>query len=253
MTASEIKRKFDGMKVAASVVSEVLEKLSETAREGVSTWELNCVAEEIAAKRSARPAFKGYMNFPCSLCVAVNDEVVHGIPSKNRMLKEGDIVGMDFGAFAGGFYSDSAITVPIGGITPRTEKLLKTAKESLDRGIEKAHPSKRLYEVSETIQKHAESRGFSVVRAFVGHGIGEKIHEKPQVPNFIPPGGTGTGPILLPGMALAIEPMVNEGDADIKTLPDNWTVVTSDGKMSAHFEHTVAITENGPEVLTRFN
>ncbi len=241
------------MKAAASVVSEVLEKLSETAREGVSTWELNRIAEEIAGKRSAKPAFKGYMNFPCSICASVNDEVVHGIPSKDRIFKEGDIVGIDFGAFVGGFYGDSAITVPIGRMMPRTEKLLKTAKESLDRGIEKAFPSKRLYDISETIQKHAESRGFSVVRAFVGHGIGENLHEEPQVPNFIPPGGAGVGPILRPGMALAIEPMVNEGDADIKTLPDNWTVVTSDGRMSAHFEHTVAITENGPEVLTSFN
>ncbi|QMU56511.1 MAG: type I methionyl aminopeptidase [Candidatus Mycalebacterium zealandia] len=253
MTAGEIKRKFNGMKVAASVVSEVLEKLSETVREGVSTWELNRIAEEIAEKRSARPAFKGYMDFPCSICASVNDEVVHGIPSKDRILKDGDIVGIDFGAFVDGFYGDSAITVPIGTTTPRTEKLLQAAKESLDRGIEKAFPSKRLYYISETIQQHAENKGFSVVKAFVGHGIGENLHEEPQVPNFLPPGGAGAGPILRPGMALAIEPMVNEGEADIKTLSDNWTVVTSDGKMSAHFEHTVAITENGPEVLTSFN
>ncbi len=253
MTAVEVKKKVEGMKAAASVVSEVLEKLSQTACEGISTWELNRIAEEIAAKRSARPAFKGYMNFPCSLCVAVNDEIVHGIPSKDRILREGDIVGMDFGAFMGGFYGDSAITVPIGRITPQAERLLETARNALETGIRKAYSSMRLYEISEAIQTYVEKRGFSVVRAFVGHGIGEKLHEEPQVPNFVPPQGAGGGPILRPGMALAIEPMVNEGVADIKTLPDNWTVVTSDGKLSAHFEHTVAITENGPEVLTSLN
>ncbi|MGI9559207.1 MAG: type I methionyl aminopeptidase [Thermodesulfobacteriota bacterium] len=254
MTSSEIKEKLDGMKAAAAVVSEVLETLSETARDGVSTWELNRVAEEIAEKRSARPAFKGYMNFPCSVCVAVNEEVVHGIPSKDRVLKEGDIVGMDFGAVVKGFHGDSAITVPVGRVAPGRERLMKIAKESLERGIEKAHPSARLYGISGAIQSHVEKNGFSVVKAFVGHGIGKKLHEEPQVPNFVPPGGDGSGGALLrPGMALAIEPMVNEGSPDVKTLPDNWTVVTSDGKMSVHFEHTVAITENGPEVLTMFN
>ncbi len=253
MTSVEVKKKVKGMRAAALVVSEVLAKLSEAACEGVSTWELNRIAEKVAARRSAKPAFKGYMDFPCSLCVSVNSEVVHGIPSKDRILKEGDIVGMDFGVFTGGFYGDSAITVPVGRIAPQAERLLKTAKDALERGIDKAEPSNRLYEISKAIQDHVEKQGFSVVRAFVGHGIGEKLHEEPQVPNFLPPGASGGGPLLRPGMALAIEPMVNEGEADIKTLPDSWTVVTSDGKMSAHFEHTVAITENGPEVLTRFN
>ncbi len=253
MTAGEIKEKVNGMKKAASVVSEVLEKLSETAREGISTWELNRVAEGVAAKRSAKPAFKGYMGFPCSLCVSVNEEVVHGIPSKDRILKEGDIVGMDFGALVGEFYGDSAITVPIGCVSPQAELLLQITRDSLERGIEKARPSKRLYEISGAIQSHVENKGLSVVKSFVGHGIGKKLHEEPQVPNFIPPGDTRHGVMMRPGMALAIEPMVNEGSAEIKTLPDNWTVVTSDGKLSAHFEHTVAITENGPEVLTRFN
>lgn len=253
MTAVEVKKKVKGMKAVASVVSEVLEKLSETVCEGVSTWELNCVAEQIAERRSAKPAFKGYMGFPCSLCTAVNEEVVHGIPSKDRTLQEGDIVGMDFGAFMGGFYSDSAITVPVGQITPQADRLLKTAKESLEKGIGKAQPSSRVSEISEAIQNHIENQGFSVVRAFVGHGIGKKLHEDPQVPNFVPSGYSGKVTILRPGMALAIEPMVNEGGADVKTLSDNWTVVTNDGRMSAHFEHTVAITENGPEVLTRFS
>ncbi len=253
MTAVQVKEKIKGMRTAASVVREVLEKLTLSVREGVSTWDLNLIAEEVAVKRSAKPAFKGYMGFPCSLCVAINDEVVHGIPSKNRILNEGDIVGMDFGAFAGGFYGDSAITVPVGGITPRTGRLLAVAEGALDRGIEKAQPSNRLFEISEAIQGHVEGQGFSVVRAFVGHGIGEKLHEEPQVPNFVLSGDSGKGPVLRPGMGLAIEPMVNEGVAEIKTLPDNWTVVTSDGRMSAHFEHTVAVTENGPEVLTRIN
>lgn len=253
MTVAEIKEKFEGMRTACSVVAEVLEKLSEAAREGVSTWELNRVAEQVADKRSARPAFKGYMDFPCSICVSVNDEVVHGIPSKDRVLCEGDIVGVDFGAYKAGFYGDSAVTVPVGAVAPAKERLLEIARRSLERGIEKAAPGARLYEVSGTIQKYVESKGFSVVRAFVGHGIGRELHEEPQVPNFVPPGGASGGPVLRPGMALAIEPMVNEGSAEIKTLPDKWTVVTSDGKMSAHFEHTVAITENGPEVLTGFN
>ena len=253
MTVAEIKEKFEGMRTACSVVAEVLEKLSGAAREGVSTWELNRVAEQVADRRSARPAFKGYMDFPCSICVSVNDEVVHGIPSKDRVLCEGDIVGVDFGAYKAGFYGDSAVTIPVGAVTPAKERLLEIARRSLERGIEKAAPGARLYEVSETIQKYVESKGFSVVRAFVGHGIGRELHEKPQVPNFVPPGGASGGPVLRPGMALAIEPMVNEGSAEIKTLPDKWTVVTSDGKMSAHFEHTVAITENGPEVLTGFN
>ena len=253
MTTAEIKEKFEGMKAACSVVAEVLEKLSEATRDGVSTWELNRVAEQVAHKRSVRPAFKGYMDFPCSICVSVNDEVVHGIPSKDRVLCEGDIVGVDFGAYKEGFYGDSAITVPVGAVAPAKERLLEITRLALERGIEKATPDARLYEVSETIQTYVESRGFSVVRAFVGHGIGRKLHEEPQVPNFVPPGGVGGGPVLRPGMALAIEPMVNEGSDEIKTLPDKWTVVTSDGKMSAHFEHTVAITENGPEVLTGFN
>lgn len=253
MTTAEIKEKFDGMRAACAVVAEVLEKLSAAARDGVSTWELNRMAEQVADRRRARPAFKGYMDFPCSVCVAVNDEVVHGIPSKDRILREGDIVGMDFGILKDGFYGDSAVTVPVGAVAPAKERLLETARRSLERGIEKAAPHARLYGVSETIQKYVEGRGFSVVRAFVGHGIGRKLHEEPQVPNFVPPGGANGGPLLRPGMALAIEPMVNEGTAEIKTLPDKWTVVTNDGRMSAHFEHTVAITENGPEVLTGFN
>lgn len=253
MTAVEVRKKIEGMRAASSVVSEVLRKLSETVCEGVSTWELNRIAEEIAEKRAARPAFRGYMNFPCSLCVSVNDEVVHGIPSREKILKEGDIVGMDFGAFTGGFYGDSAVTVPVGRVAPQTDRLLGAARAALERGIGKAQASNRLFDISEAIQNHVESLGFSVVRAFVGHGIGENLHEEPQVPNFVPPGASGGGPVLRPGMCLAIEPMVNEGGADIKILPDNWTVVTSDGKMSAHFEHTVAVTENGPEALTRFD
>ena len=244
------KEEIKKMRLAAEAVKEVLQTLKENAREGVSTWELNRLAEEIAEKRSFKAAFKGYSNYPASVCFALNDEVVHGIPSKDKVLKDGDILGIDFGAYVDGYYGDSAITVPIGQVPVLTKKLLEVTEGSLYTGIDKALPNNRIRDISKAIQDYVEENGFSVVRSFVGHGIGKNLHEEPQVPNFITE-HSQLGTSLKPGMVLAIEPMVNEGTADIKILNDGWTAVTADGKLSAHFEHTVAITDNGPEVLTR--
>jgi methionyl aminopeptidase len=241
------KSEIDKMRVACRVVAEVLQELVRLARPGVSTLELDAFAEKSIRARGAVPAFKGYRGFPKTLCVSVNDQVVHGIPSKRR-LKEGDIVGLDLGAKWDGYYGDAAITIPVGNITSRAESLLATAREALSLGIKEVSPGQHLSEISHAIQRYAEGQGYSVVRAFVGHGIGTALHEEPQVPNFGPP---GRGPRLKVGMVLAIEPMVNIGDADVEILDDGWTVVTVDGQLSAHFEHTVAITEAGPEILTR--
>jgi methionyl aminopeptidase len=241
------KSEIDKMRVACRVVAEVLQELVRLARPGVSTLELDAFAEKSIRARGAVPAFKGYRGFPKTLCVSVNDQVVHGIPSKRR-LKEGDIVGLDLGAKWDGYYGDAAITIPVGNITSRAESLLATARKALSLGIKEVSPGQHLSEISHAIQRYAEGQGYSVVRAFVGHGIGTALHEEPQVPNFGPP---GRGPRLKVGMVLAIEPMVNIGDADVEILDDGWTVVTVDGQLSAHFEHTVAITEAGPEILTR--
>ncbi|MGH7806944.1 MAG: type I methionyl aminopeptidase, partial [Thermodesulfobacteriota bacterium] len=242
---------IEKIKAASNIVVEVLKRLKEEAEPGVSTWDLDKIAEEVVLKRGARPAFKGYRDYPASVCFAINNEVVHGIPSKKKVLKEGDIVSMDFGAYLAGFYSDSAITISLGKVSAIAEKLLDVTIDSLYRGIDKAYPSNRLFDISQAIQNHVEQEGFSVVKAFVGHGIGRNLHEDPQVPNFVPDNGNwGKGIRLKPGMVIAIEPMVNVGRPDIKILSDGWTAVTSDGTLSAHFEHTVAITENGPVVLT---
>jgi methionyl aminopeptidase len=227
-------------------VAEVLQDLIREVRPGVSTLELDAIAERGIRARGAIPAFKGYRGFPNTLCVSVNEQVVHGIPSKRRV-KEGEIVGLDLGAKWDGYYGDAAVTVPVGHIAPTAQSLLITAKEALHVGINEVRPGKHLSDISHAIQSYAEAHGYSVVRAFVGHGIGTALHEEPQVPNFGPP---GRGPRLKVGMVLAIEPMVNVGDADVEILDDGWTVVTADGQLSAHFEHTVAITEEGPEILT---
>lgn len=240
------KSEIEKMRRACRIVAEVLQELKQVARPGVTTLELDALAERGIRARGALPAFKGYRGFPKSLCVSVNEQVVHGIPSKRR-LKEGDIVGLDLGAIWDGYYGDAAITVPVGRVSPAIEHLLAITKEALYAGINEVKPGKHLSDISHAIQNHAETQGYSVVRAFVGHGIGTALHEEPQVPNFGPP---GRGPRLKPGMVLAIEPMVNLGDADVEILDDGWTVVTADGQLSAHFEHTVAITENGPEILT---
>jgi methionyl aminopeptidase len=241
------KSEIDKMRVACHIVAEVLQELVRAARPGVSTLELDAWAEKAIRARGAVPAFKGYRGFPKTLCVSVNEQVVHGIPSKRR-LKEGDIVGLDLGAKWDGYYGDAAVTVPVGCITPVAESLLATPREALYLGIKEVRTGQHLSDISHTIQRYAEGQGYSVVRAFVGHGIGTALHEEPQVPNFGPP---GRGPRLKVGMVLAIEPMVNIGDADVEILNDGWTVVTADSQLSAHFEHTVAITEAGPEILTQ--
>lgn len=238
------------MRVAGSIVAAVLEELRSMVHPGIHLNQLDKRAEELTKSFGAIPAFKGYNGFPASLCASVNEEVVHGIPG-NRILKSGDIVGLDFGAVYQDFYADSAITVPVGEISPTVKKLLLVTKEALEKGIAKAKSGNRLYDVSGAIQEHVESNGFSVVRDFVGHGIGRKMHEAPQIPNFV---GNDFNPKLKPGMTLAIEPMVNEGtyEVDVDSY-DNWTVRTEDRKFSAHFEHTIAVTEGEPEILTILN
>ncbi|NLW47360.1 MAG: type I methionyl aminopeptidase [Firmicutes bacterium] len=237
------------MRVAGSIVAAVLEELRSMARPGIQLNQLDRRAEELTESFGAIPAFKGYNGFPASLCASVNEEVVHGIPG-NRSLKSGDIIGLDFGVIYQDFYADSAITVPIGEISLETEKLLRVTKEALFKGIDKARNSNRLYDISRAIQEYVEINGFSVVRDFVGHGIGRKMHESPQIPNFV---GNDYNPKLKPGMTLAIEPMVNEGGFEVEVdFKDNWTVRTNDRKYSAHFEHTVAITDGEPDILTLY-
>ena len=246
------KEEIEKMKSAAQIVVEVLSKLKGAVEPGVTTWDLDRIAEDTAIKRGAKPAFKGYSNYPGSVCFAVNNEVVHAIPSKKRVLKEGDIVGLDFGVIFDGYFGDSAITVPVGEISAKAQNLLDITKESLARGIFEATPSNRLFDISRAIQTYVEENGYSIVRSYVGHGIGKKLHEDPQVPNFVPDiGGNAKGVKLKPGMVIAIEPMVNIGRPDVKVLSDGWTAVTVDGTLSAHFEHTVAVTEEGPVILTQ--
>jgi methionyl aminopeptidase len=240
------KSEIEKMAIACHIVAEVLQELVRVVRPGLTTLELDAFAERSIRTRGGVPAFKGYRGFPNTLCVALNEQVVHGIPSKRR-LRAGDIIGLDLGAKWEGYYGDAAVTVPVGQIPSDTECLLTTAREALYMGIKEVSPGKHLSDISHAIQCYAETRGYSVVRAFVGHGIGTALHEEPQVPNFGPP---GRGPRLKAGMVLAIEPMVNIGDADVEILDDGWTVVTADGQLSAHFEHTVAITEEGPQILT---
>jgi methionyl aminopeptidase len=240
------KNEVEKMAVACRIVSEVLRELVRAVRPDLPTLELDALAEQGIRKRGGVPAFKGYRGFPNTLCVSVNEQVVHGIPSKRR-LQAGDIVGLDLGAIWEGYYGDAAVTVPVGQVPSTTARLLTTTREALSKGIEEVRPGKHLSDISHAIQCYAETNGYSVVRVYVGHGIGTALHEEPQVPNFGPP---GRGPRLKAGMVLAIEPMLNIGDADVKTLPDGWTVITADGQLSAHFEHTIAITDEGHRVLT---
>ncbi|MDH4227763.1 MAG: type I methionyl aminopeptidase [Deltaproteobacteria bacterium] len=230
------------------IVAEVLSILSKQAASGVTTMDLEEVAADEIKKRGGRPAFKGYRGYPFCLCTSVNEEVVHGMPSKKRVLKEGDIVGIDCGVLLDGYYGDSAVTVPIGKVSSEAARLIEVTRRCLELAIEAARPGNRLHDISHAVQSHAEEAGFSVVRAFVGHGIGKSLHEAPQVPNF---GTPGTGMKLKEGMVLAIEPMINAGGPDVKVLSDGWTAVTKDGGLSAHFEHSVAITKDGPLVLSR--
>ncbi len=235
------------MRQANKIVAETLIFLRSKMVPGVTTWQLDNWVEDIAAERGAQPAFKGYHGFPNSLCVSLNEQVVHGIPSRKVVLKEGDIVSVDFGVLYKGFYGDAAITHAVGEVEEKTRKLLKVTEESLYKGIEKALVGNRVNDISKAVQIHVEQYGFSVVRQFVGHGIGSQLHEGPEIPNY---SVGGQSPRLLPGMVLAIEPMVNLGTYEVKVLKDGWTVETCDRSPSAHFEHSVAITEDGPVILS---
>ncbi|MGU9182840.1 type I methionyl aminopeptidase [Clostridium perfringens] len=237
---------IDLMRKAGKILGETLNLLKEKVRPGITTTELDRIAEEFITKHGATPSFKGLYGFPASLCISVNNQVIHGFPGSYE-LKDGDIVSIDCGVCLNGFHSDAARAFGVGNISEEAEKLIRITEESFFKGIEKAYVDNRLTDISNEIQQYVEANGFSVVRDFVGHGIGRKVHEDPEVPNF---GRPGRGPKLMAGMVLAIEPMVNMGSYRVKTLDDGWTVVTADGKLSAHYENTVAILPNGPEILT---
>ncbi|HXZ25008.1 MAG TPA: type I methionyl aminopeptidase [Nitrospiria bacterium] len=239
-------REIEVMTAASRIVAKTLLELRVMARPGVTTLELDEAAESTIRRLGGVPAFKGYRNFPRTLCVSVNEEVVHGIPSRRR-LQDGDIVGLDLGAIVEGYYGDAAVTVAVGTVPIPVQRLLQVTQQALYDGITQARVGNRLSDISHAVQRRAEAAGFSVVTDFVGHGIGRQLHEEPQIPNFGPP---GQGPRLRQGMVLAIEPMVNMGGSAVKVLADRWTVVTQDGSLSAHFEHTIAISEGGPRVLT---
>jgi methionyl aminopeptidase len=238
---------IEKLRRAGRMARELLEEMRKRARPAMSTLDLERHVEKRLAQLGARPAFKGYRGYPCCLCTSVNDEIIHGIPSERR-LKEGDIVSLDVGVVLEGYYGDSALTVPVGEITEATQRLLRVTEEALELAIAKAHLGNHLGDISATVQQYVERNGYSVVREFVGHGIGRELHEEPQIPNF---GLPGHGPVLKEGMVLAIEPMVNAGRPEVRVLGDSWTAVTADGTLSAHFEHMVAVTKNGPDVLTR--
>ncbi len=237
------------MRASNLIVAEVLLTLKEKVKPGVTTAELEQCAEKLVRKKKAEPAFKGYRGYPYSLCTSVNAEVVHGMPS-DRELSSGDIISLDFGVYYKGYYGDAAVTVPVGDVSIELQKLLAVTECGLYEGIKEAQPGNRLGDISAAVQRCVETAGFSVVRDFVGHGIGKALHEDPPIPNF---GIQGRGIVLKPGMVLAIEPMVNMGSCRVKILSDGWTAVTEDGKPSAHFEHSVAITDNGPDVLSKMS
>jgi methionyl aminopeptidase len=240
-------REIELMRQGGHILGELIDHLRGSVKAGMSTLEIDEDVEAFIARHGALPAFKGYRGFPACVCVSINEEIVHGIPSAHRRLKEGDIVGLDLGCIVEGYYADCAFTMPIGDVPPAVQRLLEVTRQSLELAIEQCQPGRRLSDVSHAVQQHVEASGFGVVRAFVGHGIGRALHEDPQVPNF---GEPGRGPQLRPGMVLAIEPMVTMGSWDVRILDDGWTAVTADGSLAAHFEHTVAITDVGPSVLT---
>lgn len=247
MIVCKSKSEIEKMRRASMLVHDILQELRERVKPGITTGELDHLAERRIQEGGAKPAFKGYRGYPKVLCTSVNEEIVHGIPS-SRVLREGDIIGLDFGVIIDGYFGDAALTVPVGQISESLRKLLCVTEESLELAIGKVRAGNRVSDIGAAIQQHAESNGFSVVRDFVGHGIGTALHEDPQVPNY---GIPGRGPQLKEGMVLAIEPMINEGSCLVRILDDQWTAVTADGKPSAHFEHTVAVTQNGAWVLSR--
>lgn len=237
---------IQAIKASCMIVARVLAELRTMIRAGVQTKELNSYAEKRTREMGALPAFKGYRGYPASLCISINEEIVHGIPSTRR-LRDGDIVSLDFGAVYGGYYGDAAVTYPVGEVTSTAKKLIDTAEIAFYKGFEQLKEGRRISDVSHAIERHVESQGFSVIRSFVGHGIGFSLHEEPQIPNF---GEPSRGPRVKKGMVLAIEPMIAVGDWNVEILGDGWTAVTKDKNLSAHFEHTVAITKDGPEILS---
>lgn len=241
-------RELELMKEACVISAQALQLAGEAVREGVSTYEIDKIAHDFIIKCGAKPNFLGYGGFPATACISINDEVIHGIPSKKRILKDGDIVSIDLGAAKNGYNGDNAATFIVGSCSPEVKRLVETTREAMFKGIEAAVPGNRIGDIGNAVQTYCEERGFSVVRDFVGHGVGTKLHEEPSVPNF---GHAGRGIRLLPGMTLAIEPMINLGTYKVKTLSDGWTVKTADGKASAHFENSIAITNNGPVILTK--
>src|SRR6185369_10011276 len=238
---------LEQMREAGRLVGEVLTELAAAVAPGVSTADLDVLAEKRIRQAGATPAFKGYHGYPAAICASINDEVIHGIPSGRRLLQRGDIISLDVGASLDGYFGDSAITLPVGSVSEQAATLFRVTEEALHKAIEQVRPGGRVSDISAAVQRHVESHGFSVVREFVGHGIGQKMHEEPQVPNY---GEPGRGPRLAEGMVLAIEPMVNAGKAAVKVLSDGWTAVTKDTSLSAHFEHTVAVTADGAWILT---
>lgn len=236
------------LRKANTIVMEILLFFKERVRPGISTFEFEELALELCEKKGVKPAFKGYRGYPYAVCVSVNEVIVHGMPKKEKILKEGDIVSFDFGVIYEGYVGDAALTVGVGEISDKAKKLLKVTEEALYKGIEKAHFGNRIGDISYAIQKHVESNGFNVIREFVGHGVGRQLHEPPEVPNF---GKPGKGPKIEIGMVLAIEPMVSAGNPEVEILEDGWTAVTKDRSLAAHFEHSVAITPQGPEILSR--
>jgi methionyl aminopeptidase len=241
------KSELERMREAGRLVGEVLTVLAAHVAPGVSTGDLDALAEKRILQSGATPAFKGYHGYPASICVSINDEVIHGIPSGRRLLREGDIVSIDVGASLDGYFGDSAVTLPVGQVSEKAATLLRVTEEALFKAIGRVRPGGRVSDLGHAVQEHIEAYGFSVVREFVGHGIGQRMHEEPQIPNY---GEPGRGPRLTEGMVLAIEPMVNAGKAAVKVLADGWTAVTRDSSLSAHFEHTVAVTAGEPWILT---
>ncbi len=241
-------REIEKMQAANKIVAETHEFLADKIRPGISTAELDKLAEEFIRNKGGEPSFLGYQGYPASVCLSIDDEVVHGIPSEERVLQSGSIISIDIGVYYQGFHGDAARTVPVGNVNSETEKLLEVTKNALDKGIEQAVTGNNLTDISHAVQEEAEANGFSVVRQYVGHGIGRDMHEEPQIPNFGPP---GQGPKLKKGMTLAIEPMVNIGGFEVKTRDDGWTVVTKDGSLSAHWEDSIALTEGDPLIMSR--
>jgi methionyl aminopeptidase len=247
MISIKSEKEIGSMRKAGAAVAQILHEMCGMVKPGVSTWDLDHYAELRCNELKVVPAFKGYHGFPATVCISVNDEVVHGIPSRKRVLNEGDIVGLDFGVISDGWFGDSARTVPVGKVSESARKLIEVTQESLRRGIDQCRAGNRLFDIGHAVQNYVEQFGYGVVREFVGHGIGKALHEDPQVPNY---GSKGKGLELKVGMVLAIEPMINSGSPAVKVLSDGWTAVTVDHSLSAHFEHTVAITKTGPEILT---